>query len=316
MSIRAAVVLAALVAASAGCGGDGGARSDNGDGGATTSVTAATAVDDAGGVDGTGPAPIRIEYADHDDGFGELWLPAAATVGEPAAVVVLVHGGYWQHEYGLGLMDPLVPSLLDLGVAVWNVEYRRVGAGGGYPSTFDDIAAAFDVVGSLPPALAGRIDARRVAAVGHSAGGQLAVWAASRPELTPGVPGADPSVVPALVVSQAGVLDLAACAESGLGGGACTELVGDGSGAAPERYATTSPIELAPIGVPVVAVHGTFDVTVPIEQSTRYVDAALAAGGDAKLVTIDGEDHFDQLDPASASWAAVLAELVAWSPSG
>jgi acetyl esterase/lipase len=295
-TVTATFLAAAFAAPLAGCG-------DGAEPTSTTEVMAGASQSE----------PIRVEYADHDDGFGELWLPQTAREDDPAAIVVLVHGGYWQRDDGLDLMDPLVTSLLDLGLVVWNIEYRRVGAGGGYPETFEDVAAAFDVLGSLPPEVEGLVDTVRVVAVGHSAGGQLAVWAAGRPQLPDGARGAGPLVTPGLVVSQAGVLDLASCARTGLGGGACVELVGERPEDAPDRFALTSPIELVPIDVPVVAVHGTLDVTVPIDQSARYVDAAVAAGGDASLVRVDGEDHFDQLDPRSASWSAVLGELADWA---
>ena len=256
--------------------------------------------------------PRRLAYGDHDDAFGDLWTPASGLDEGPPPVVVLIHGGFWRDGYFLDLMDPLVPSLLERGVVVWNIEYRRVGAGGGDPETFDDVAAAIDHLAILVEEEVELLDVDRVAVVGHSAGGQLAVWAASRPLLTEGVPGSDPVVVPTLAVSQAGVLDLVGCADSGIGGSACSDLLGATPSEAPDRYARTSPTELLPIDARVVAVHGDLDRIVPPAQSEVYVDRAVAAGSDAELQMIVGADHFSHLDPTDPAWLAVLSAVDRW----
>lgn len=249
------------------------------------------------------PSPSRLAYGAHDDAFGDLWLPSGG--GGPFPAVILVHGGFWRAEYALDLMDGLAASIASAGWAAWNVEYRRVGAGGGYPETFDDVAAAVDhLAGADLP-----IDLDRVAIVGHSAGGHLAVWAASRGSLAPGTDWADPLVRPGLAVSQAGVLDLVDCAAQGVGGSACRDLVGGMPDEVPERYARTSPAALAPTDATVVAVHGTADTIVPLRQSERYVAAAEAVGGRARLRTVEGADHFDVIDPDHEAWAVVLEEL-------
>lgn len=249
------------------------------------------------------PAPIRLSYGDHDEAFGDLWLPAETD--SPVPVAVLVHGGFWRDGFGLDLMDGLAASVVAAGWAAWNVEYRRVGAGGGYPETFDDVAAAVDHLAELDQP----IDLARVAIVGHSAGGHLALWAASRSSLPPGTDWSDPSIEPVLAVAQAGVLDLVDCAESGLGGSACRDLVGGSPADVPDRYARTSPVALVPAAAPVLAVHGTADAIVPVSQTERYVAAAEAAGGTVRVQIVDGADHFDVIDPGHRSWAIVLDEL-------
>lgn len=274
---------AALLAVGAACG---------------TGQTTTQLADDAGP-----PSPERLAYGDHDDAYGDLWLPA--DTDEDVPVVVLVHGGFWQAGFGLDLMDGLAASVAEAGWAAWNIEYRRVGGGGGYPETFDDVAAAVDhlATAGLP------LDLERVAIVGHSAGGQLAAWAASRSVLPPGAPWADPEVRPELAVPLAGVLDLVGCAEAGLGGTACRDLVGGLPADLPGRYARTSPLLLLPITGQVVAVHGTDDSIVPLAQSERYVAAAEAAGTEATLHAVAGADHFDVIDPGHRSWEIVLEEL-------
>ena len=251
----------------------------------------------------------RIEYGDHTDAYGELWLPAADADTPPAPVVVLVHGGFWRDGFFLDLMDPLIPSLLERGYAVWNIEYRRVGAGGGYPSTFEDVASAVDRLAEMSGGGAASIDLDRVAVVGHSAGGHLAVWAAGRSSLPAGSVGADPVVRPVLAVAQAGVLDLVGCAERGVGGMACVDLVGAGPADDPERYAMASPTEMMPFDAVVVAVHGELDRIVPPSQAVTFVDRAVAVGMDATYMPISDADHFSNLDPRHAAWSAVLEAL-------
>ncbi|MDQ3989979.1 MAG: S9 family peptidase, partial [Actinomycetota bacterium] len=172
---------------------------------------------------------------------------------------------------------------------------------GGWPGTFEDIAAGLDALaGPVQQAAGGRLELDRVVTVGHSAGGHLAVWAAARHRLPSEAPGADPAVRPIGVVSQAGLLDLVAAARQGLGGDAVLDLLGGPPDAVPDRYAAASPVALLPLGVPVVCVHGTADRIVPLRQSQLYVSAA---GRAAELVTIPGAGHFELIDPADPAWA-------------
>jgi acetyl esterase/lipase len=257
-------------------------------------------------------ALLRFEYGIHPDQFGELTLPA----GDVRGVAVVVHGGFWRQAYGLELGRPLAAELAAAGLAAWNIEYRRVptdstgpadGNRGGWPRTFDDVAAAVDLLaGPVQDAVDGRLPLHRVVAVGHSAGGHLATWLAARPGLPAGGPGAAPVVELRGVVSQAGVLDLVDAAERRVGSGAVQALLGGDPPDVPDRYAIASPIARLPIGVPVVCVHGTADVNVPIRQSERFV---AAAGDDAELVTLPGVDHMALIDPSSAAWRACRAAL-------
>lgn len=246
----------------------------------------------------------RIPYGEDDETFADLWAPAGATGS--LRVVVLIHGGFWRQQFGLDLMDGLAASAAGAGYAVWNIEYRRVGGAGGYPETFDDVAAAVDHLADLDDA---RLDLDRVAVVGHSAGGHLAGWVASRHVLDDDAPWADPRVRPVVAFPQAGVLDLVGCAENRVGGSACPDLVGGGPDEFPERYARTSPLALVPTGVPVIALHGDADSIVPLRQSETYVAAATDAGDPAELVVIDGADHFAMIDPDHEAWQAVLDRL-------
>ncbi|QCR20808.1 alpha/beta hydrolase [Agrococcus sp. SGAir0287] len=245
-------------------------------------------------------------YGDDPAQVCDLILPA----GEVRATVILVHGGYWQSGYDRSLEDAVAADLVADGYAVWNVDYRGVGAGGGTPATFDDVAAAVDLLATVG-ADAG-LDLGRVAIVGHSAGGQLALWAAGRATLPEGAPGAGPALVPVAAASQAGVNDLVTAQEQSLGGGAVASLLEiDPDRPVPaELAAITSPAQMVPLGVPQLIVTGDEDVTVPPSQSETYADAATAAGDDVRLEIVEGEEHFAHLDPASRSWAVVKAWLV------
>ncbi len=260
-----------------------------------------------------------VAYGDQPSQFGELTLP---TGNGRCGVVVIVHGGFWRTRYGLELGRPLAADLVGAGVAVWNVEYRRVGrgplrrsaAGGGWPETAEDVAAAVDALsGPVQAGAGGRLDLDRVVAVGHSAGGQLAGWLAARPGLPAGTPGAGPRVSLRGVIAQAGVLDLVEAARLNLGGGAIQAFLGGEPADRREAYDLASPTARVRaqggFGIPVVCVHGTSDANVPISQSERFVAAATAVGGDARLHSFDG-DHFALIDPGSPAWRTCREEAL------
>jgi acetyl esterase/lipase len=234
-----------------------------------------------GRVESPPASPVRHPYGPHPD----QWVDVHSA-REPRAVVVVLHGGFWRARYGADLMERLCSDLAGRGYSAWNVEYRRVGAGGGWPSTFEDVEAATrDAAGEGLP----------LVTLGHSAGGHLALWAAGRC-------GAD------LAVAQAGVTDLRDAWDRGLSARAAGELLGGSPEEVPERYATTSPAELVPLGIRQVVVHGRHDDVVPPEMSSAYVERARSAGDDVELVECD-EGHFECLDPASESWAAIVERL-------
>ena len=232
-----------------------------------------------------------VRYGDRPEQFAELTRPDG---DDPVPVAVIIHGGFWRAKWDLALGRPVADTLPSRGWAAWNVEYRRVGNGGGYPVTLDDVAAAIDALADV--AAAARLDLERVVTIGHSAGGQLAAWAATRQ---------DPLVRVSGVVAQAGVLDLRQAAQDRLGDGACEAFLDGLPATVPDRYANASPIEHLPLGVPSLCVHGQADDVVPVSQSERFVAAARVAGDDAELAIVDG-DHFVVIDPSSDAWRAVL----------
>ena len=237
----------------------------------------------------------------------ELHLPAGSG---PHPVVVTIHGGSWTVGVSKVVMRGLAGDLVRRGYAVWNIEYRRMGRGqgGGWPATFADVAAAIDHLGRVDAPL----DLARVTFYGHSAGGQLALWAASRTRLPDGAPGARPAIEAVAAVSAAGVDDLAQSYRETPGGVVGT-LMGGGPDEVPERYRVADPIALVPLRLPVLLVHGTDDATVSVRRSRNYARAAWAAGASVELVEIPGEagSHRSHVFPGSASWAAVSGWLAA-----
>ena len=237
--------------------------------------------------------PHIIEYGDHPAQHVEHWAPASPSRG----VVVVVHGGFWEAPYDLGLGRPLAASLAAHGWTAWNIEYRRVGDGGGLPGTFDDVAAAIDLLAEVDG-----LDTSTVVTLGHSAGGHLATWAAARGRFARW----QPERVPVThVVSQAGVLDLTAAHRENLGPGAVEAFIG-----VPREpsYDEVDPARQIPLDVPVWCIHPTHDAHVPVSQSREYVARARAAGAVADLVEVEG-DHFVVIDPGSDAWRLTLAFL-------
>jgi acetyl esterase/lipase len=232
----------------------------------------------------------QVAYGDHPSQFIEIHRAEAEG---PRPVVVLIHGGFWRLPWDRTLMDPLAADLAGRGYVAVNVEYRKLGEeGGGWPGTCEDVVAALR-------ATARELDVERIALVGHSAGGHLALWAARHA----------PSPI-SLVVSQAGVADLRSAAEERLDGSpdrppAAVEFIGGAD------YALASPIELLPLGPSVhqLVVHGDADNRVPFQQSVEYVAAAQAAGDSAELAAFTGMGHFELIDPAHESWRRTVAEL-------
>jgi acetyl esterase/lipase len=242
---------------------------------------------------------------------GELFLPQGKA---PHPVVVLIHGGCWLADLpGPELTDYAAADLQARGFAVWNIDYRRVGdPGGGYPGIFRDIADGFDLLGTLGPA--NGLDLTRVVAVGHSAGGHLALWAAARSRLPKNSPlyRANPLRLRG-VVSLAGILDLEDYRIHGPSycGGPSTidRLLGLATTTHPDVYADTSPARLLPIGIPYLLVSGTLDPIVPPAFADRFSAKARAAGDAPREFTVPHAGHFELIDSRSPAWRLIVAEV-------
>jgi acetyl esterase/lipase len=228
-------------------------------------------------------ADARLVYGPQPLQFGDLRLPAS---DGPFPLLVVVHGGYWKANWNLIHAGHLCVDLAARGIATWNVEYRRVGdVGGGWPATAEDVGRALAFTAEL--AMRYSLDLDRVALLGHSAGGHLALCNANRIPLR-------------AVFAVAAVCDVEASVERRGGEGAAAAFLGGAPAA------DASPLRRAPLGVPTILVHGTADETVPFEDSVRYAEAA---GDEARLVRLEGAGHFEPVDPQAAEWQLVAAEI-------
>jgi len=240
--------------------------------------------------------PSRHPYGAHPHQTCDLHLPAGRG---PHPVAVVLHGGYWQAPYTKLIMRPLCQDLARRGYAAWNVEYRRLGRdGGGWPMTFDDVATAIDLLAGVGASL----DLSRVTLVGHSAGGQLALWAAGRSSLPAGAPGASPRVLAERVLALAAVCDITRAAR------VAVALLGGTPSEVPERWAQADPMRGIPLAVPVCLVHGSDDETVDVQRSRDYAAAAGAAGAPVTLIEAPGA-HRSPIDPTTQAWGAAAGWL-------
>ncbi|MDJ0952836.1 MAG: type II 3-dehydroquinate dehydratase [Acidimicrobiia bacterium] len=244
--------------------------------------------------------PETVSYGPAADQVGDLLVPDGAG---PHPVAVLIHGGFWRDRWTRDIMAALALDLLPRGWATWNLEYHRVGTGGGWPMTLEDVAAGIDHLAALAP---GRgLDLGRVVAIGHSAGGQLALWAAARPHLSDSIPNIEKKVSLHAVAGLAPVSDLVSGFEMGIGSGAVEDLLRRMPEDGPKRYRAASPRQLLPLGVPQLVVHGTEDDAVPVDMSRAYTAAATAAGDNVVYKELDGVDHMALIDPAETAWNEV-----------
>ena len=250
---------------------------------------------------------IRLKYGDEPFQFGDLYIPADE---ERHPLVILIHGGFWRATYELSLMTKLAQDLATRGIAAWNIEYRRVGnSGGGWPGTFLDVAKATDYVITIADQYS--LDLQHVVAVGHSAGGHLALWLATRGKLVQDWELARDAAPLALsgVVSLAGAMDLEQVWQLGLGNDAVVELLDGSPDEVPERYKMASPFELLPLGIEQVLIHGTEDDSVPLIVSQEYADRARQLGDTVKLIKLVGGNHFVVIDPGSTAWSRTVEEI-------
>lgn len=235
--------------------------------------------------------PVRDARPDvHLPGEPAADLFRPAVVAPLAPLVVLLHGGFWRAAYDRTHLRPMARALADLGLVVVTPEYRRIGSGGGWPATFDDVAESMRALPRLAAAAVGD-ELGPVVLVGHSAGGHLALWAAAA---------APPSGLRA-VVALAPVADLSAAFRDQVGGGAVSELMGGGPDDVPDRYRAGDPTLLRAPDVDVTIVHGSGDVVVPPASSVGYVQRHPQT----RLVAADA-GHFALIDPESPAWPLVV----------
>jgi acetyl esterase/lipase len=247
--------------------------------------------------------PATFSFGEHASQSADLYVPADEGLHP---VVVLIHGGYWRTPFARELMAPLAEDLVSRGFAVWNIDYRRVGDGGGgeaWRVTFDDVVAALELLSEIGAEHGADVD--RIALAGHSAGGHLALWLASEFEVD-------------AVVSLAGVANLydSVQARGGLGSAkeglgvldtpAAVELLGGTPKEVPDRYAYASPSALLPLGAPILVLHGDLDDRLPVRHAEDFATLARDAGDAVELAVLRGVGHFELIDPKHESWARAV----------
>jgi len=255
-------------------------------------------------------ADRRIAYGPGDLQFAELWVPKGKA---PHPVVLMLHGGCWQSDVAdRTIMNWIADDLRTRGIAVWNVEYRGVDRpGGGYPGTYLDVAAAADLLARDGPALGLKTD--RIVAVGHSAGGHLALWLADRAALpaSSALRGTNPAPI-AAAISQGGLPDLHFSSNT-IGHGCGTEgaiaMAGTPSAGRPDIYADTSPIAMAPGSARQISINATRDTIAPPDYAAAYARALAARGVTVDARTIEGEGHVELIAPGSRAWAETVKRI-------
>ncbi len=248
------------------------------------------------------PADARLSFGEDPLQFGELRLPGGPG---PYPVAIVIHGGCWRAKFGLSYMRELAAALTENGIATWTVEYRRVGNdGGGWPGTFNDIAQGADYLRSI--ADKHRLDLERVIAVGHSAGGHLALWLAARPTLPPGT-----AVSASMPLEIQGVLALAPAPDISIlhdkkvCGHIIDKLMGGSPAQYPDRYRLGDPMNLTLAGVQQTLIIGKFD-DAWAPSARRYVDVAHARGETIQVIEASESGHFEMVRPSTTSWPLVI----------
>ena len=254
------------------------------------------------------PYDMRTSYGEDPSQFAELRFP---TRGGPFPLLFVVHGGFWQSRYDLSHIGHLCAALTSKGIITCNIEYRRIGnPGGGWPGTFQDISlATHNIVQTTSSDR--RFDHARTAILGHSAGGQLALWLTGSHRISKeSALHMDQKQAITKAISLAGVSDLRLAWKQKLGHGIVTRLMGGTPIEFPDQYDAGSPIELLPTGASQALIHGTDDGIVPVSQSEAYVEKAERLGDWPILVKLNGVGHYELINPESEAWPPVARAVL------
>jgi acetyl esterase/lipase len=247
-------------------------------------------------------ADERIQYGKRRQQFGDLRVPEGPG---PHPVAVFIHGGCWLAQYDIAHSGRFTDALASNGIATWSLEYRRVGDGGGWPATFQDVAQGVDHLRSIAAEYS--LDLNRVILMGHSAGGHLALWAAARSELPSKSPLSTPHPLPVRgVLALAPAPGLAALYKRRVGGGVVEKLMGGSPGRHRNRYRWVDLVQIAPT-TPQILIVGKLDAAWAW-SGLAYFNIAQARGDVIRLVEVPESGHFELIDPESSPWPLVMQE--------
>lgn len=251
----------------------------------------------------------RIHYGADPQQFGDLRLPGPDTAG-PYPVAIIIHGGCYLAQYNLAYMGPFAEAVTLVGMATWNIEYRRVGnVGGGWPGTFLDVAAAADHLRMLAQAYP--LDLTKIMVIGHSSGGQLAIWLATRDRITPDSELYCQNPLPVQsVIPLAPVTDIARRYRQRDCDNSAGKLMGGSPAGQSHRYCQVSPIELLPILTPQLVILGDQDTQNRHEETASYLEKARGLESEVLLQRIASSGHFEMIDPQTAAWLEVKAAIL------
>lgn len=259
------------------------------------------------------PPTARMSYGDDPEQFADLYIPPnVPNHHDGYPVLILIHGGCWGAQYGLAQLGRFSERIANLGIAVWSLEYRRIGNGGGWPTTFLDVGHGADYLRTI--AAQYELDLARVVVAGHSAGGHLALWLAARAQLPADSPLYRAEPLPLTgVVSLAGIPDLVDAEANDICRGAVPQLLGGTASELPDRYQAGSPSTFLPLGISQHLIIGTVDQAVPLAHNERYVAAAREQGDTVTLTVLPDIGHFEIVVPDSSVWSVVENAIIAFA---
>lgn len=239
-----------------------------------------------------------LVYGKHRLQLVDVWKPEGQ---EPVPAILMIHGGCWQTEIAeRDIMNWIADDLRRHGVGVWNIEYRGVDEGGGYPNTYLDVAQAADLFRDRAADYG--FQTKKMIVIGHSAGGHLALWLANRPKIPASevIRGSTPIHID-VAISQGGLPDLQAA--SGRDGHPCgTDAPFAMMGAERRLTKVTSPPEMLPGDARQILFHNSLDRIAPPKFAQAYIDAVRPNNVDVKLIETPAEGHVELVAPDSKSW--------------
>lgn len=257
-------------------------------------------------------APMRLAYGAAPEQYGELRLPAGRG---PFPVAVILHGGCFLASMATArYVAPLADALRHAGIATWNVEYRSVDSpGGGWPETFRDAGRATDHVRALARRFP--LDTTRVIAVGHSAGGVLALWLGARRSLPPDAALFSPGPLPLRAVVALGadgdLPPIATVLTNTCKVPVVDRLLGADSATRRTRLGEANPVDMPVSHVRQVLIIGDKDAFETPALRDAYVGRARARGATVDVIPLPGAGHFDVASPKAAVWPAIRDTLMA-----